>query len=87
MQPEPVSVSLSYPDGSGITFLGQGAIVYASGEDHQRLTAVTGQLTLGDVAQLMTELVDSFGPEEICLALGLAIVSRRLGPEDESPLC
>ena len=80
-----VSVAITYPDGAGISFRGQGVIAYAAGKRDERLTAITGRLTLGDVAQLMTELIDSFGSEEICLALSLALVAHRFQTEDDSP--
>lgn len=83
MQPDSFSVTLSYPDGASVTLAGQGAIVYAADGQSGRLAAVTGSLTLGDVAQLMLELTDAFGAEEISLALGLALITRRMEEEAE----
>lgn len=85
MPGEPISVTLTYPDGSDVSFRGTGAIVYTSEDDERRLFAVTGCLTLGDVAQLMSELMDSFGEDDILLASSLALVSRRMDENEAAP--
>ena len=77
----PVSVTLTYPDGASVSFEGEGAVVYTADDHDQRLFAITGRLTLGDAAQLMTELMDAFGEEDIILAASIALVARRM---DES---
>ena len=80
MQHESISVTLCYPDGAEASFQGCGVIVFTTATDSQRTFAVTGLLTLGDVAQLMNELMDTFGEDDISLAASLALVSRRMGP-------
>ena len=82
MQPESVTVTLSYPGGAEAAFTGHGAVVYASDAKNRRMFAVTGLLTLGDAAQLMSELMDAFGPEDITLALSLALVARKMNGLD-----
>ena len=77
MSSEPITVTLTYSDGNDVSFSGSGAIVYTSDDEERRLFAVTGLLTLGDVAQLISELMDSFGEEDIMLASSLALVARR----------
>lgn len=74
-------VTLTYPDGADVSFDGNGAIVYTADDDDHRLFAVTGRLTLGDVTQLINELMDSFGEADILLASSLALVARRMGGE------
>ena len=78
MPTDPVTVTLTYADGAAVSFAGNGAIVYTTGDDQHRLFAVTGLLTLRDVTQLMNELMDSFGEEDIILASSLALVMRRM---------
>lgn len=82
MQEEPFSITLTYPDGTGLTMTGRGLIASVASEEGARLTAITGRLTTGDLAQLMTELLDSFGTEETCLAMSLALISRRIREEE-----
>ena len=78
MPHNPITVTLTYADGADVSFSGNGAVVYTSDDDERRLFAVTGLLTLGDVTQLMSELMDSFGEEDILLASSLALVARRM---------
>ena len=82
MPEDPVTVSLSYMDGESISMLCQGAVVYASAPSGQPFIALSGRLTLGDAAQLMAELIDAFGADDVSLALGLALVARRLQMEE-----
>ena len=82
MQPESVTVTLSYPGGAEAAFTGHGAVVYASDAKNRRMFAVTGLLTLGDAAQLMSELMDAFGEEDVMLAASIALVARRMEEED-----
>ena len=77
MSGEPITVTLTYSDGADVSFSGSGAVVYTSNQEERRLFAVTGLLTLGDAAQLISELMDSFGEEDIVLAASLALVARR----------
>lgn len=83
MNGEALIITLTYPDGAGISLRGQGAIVYTA-EEEERLCAVTGRLTLADLAQLITELMESFGGEDVMLAASLAMVTRRLNAENDS---
>ena len=83
MQRESVRVTLAYPDGSDVTFSGNGAIVYTSDSDERRLFAVTGVLTLSDVVHLISELMNSFSEADVTLAASLALVARRM--DSESP--
>ena len=78
MPHDPITVTLTYPDGADVSFSGNGAVVYTSDDNDRRLFAVTGLLTLGDVTRLLNELMDSFGEEEIILASSIALVARRL---------
>ena len=78
MPHDPITVTLTYSDGAGVSFAGNGAVVYTSDDAERRLFAVTGLLTLGDVTQLISELMDSFGEEDIVLASSLALVARRM---------
>ena len=82
MQDLPISVTLTYPDGAHVSFQGNGAVVYTSDEDQRRLFAVTGLLTLGDTVQLISELMDAFGEEDVMLAASIALVARRMEEED-----
>ncbi len=82
MPEEPFAVSLSYADGESISMLCQGAVIYASDPPGRHFAAVAGRLTLGDAAQLMTELIETFGAEDVALAFGLALVARRLQTEE-----
>jgi len=82
MSEAPFAVSLSYADGESISMLCHGAVVYASHPPGQHFAAVAGRLTLGDAAQLMAELIDTFGAEDVALAFGLALVARRLQAEE-----
>ncbi len=84
MHSKPLLVTLSYPEGGEVSFPGRGALVYAAEADQSRAFAVTGFLTLGDMAQLMNELMDSFGEEDIQLALSLAFVARRMSQEEDA---
>ena len=81
MPHDPITVTLTYPDGADVSFSGKGAVVYTSDDNDRRLFAVTGLLTLGDVTRLLNELMDSFGEEEIILASSIALVARRLDDE------
>ena len=85
MPHEPIKVTLTYADGADISFDGKGAVVYTSDDDERRLFAVTGLLTLGDVTQLMNELMDSFGEEDIILASSIALVARRMEEAEPAP--
>lgn len=84
MNKEDVTVTLTYPDGAQVSFRGRGAVVYTSEEEDHRLFAVTGRLTLGDAAQLILELMDSFGDDDVMLAASLALVSRRMEADSAS---
>ncbi len=81
---EEMIVTLTYPDGADVSFRGHGALVYTSDDAKRRLFAVTGVVTLGDVTQLINELMDSFGEEDILLASSIALVARRLNEDDDS---
>ena len=78
MSHEMITVTLTYPDGACVSFDGVGAVVYTSDNAERRLFAVTGMLTLGDVTQLINELMDAFGDEAILLTASLALVARRM---------
>ena len=78
MQNMPVIITLAYPDGVQVSFDGQGAVVYASSLENGRSFAVTGALTLGDVIQLMSGLMDSFGTEDLWLAMSAALVAKHM---------
>ena len=84
MQGAPLIVTLSYPDGGGVSFPGRGAVIYTAQTDLARSFAATGFLTLGDMTQLMNELMDTFGEEDVHLALSLALVARRMPPDEEN---
>lgn len=77
MLTEPISITITYPNGGIITLDGRGAIAYASCEDGRHLSAIAGELSLGDVAHLLCELLDAFGTEDIAAALSLAVLHRR----------
>ena len=81
MPSSPITVTLTYEDGADVSFAGSGAVVYTSDDSERRLFAVTGRLSLGDVTQLLNELMDSFGEEDIMLASSLALVARRMNEE------
>lgn len=82
MQREPITVTLAYPDGAAASFEGHGAIIYTSAPDDRRTFAVSGILTLGDLAQLMNELIESFGLTDLMLALSIAHLSAHMNPEE-----
>ena len=84
MNAAPISVFLSCADGAGIVFDGQGAIIYTADTENRRAFVSAGCLTLGDVAQLLAELMETFGENDISLALSIALISRRMQEtEDE----
>ncbi len=84
MQQEPICVTITYPSGGIITLEGQGVIAYVSSSDRRQLSAIAGQLSLGDMAQLICELMEAFGMEDAVAAVSLAVLHRR-SQEEESP--
>ena len=84
MQRDPIIVTLAYPDGAAASFEGHGAIIYTSAPGDRRTFAVSGILTLGDLAQLMNELIDSFGFIDLMLALSIAHLSAHMNPEEDA---
>ena len=85
MQNKPITVTLTYADGTDVSFEGLGAVVYTSDAEERRLFAITGLLSLGDVVQLMNELMDAFGEEDINLAASIALVARRMEESETAP--
>lgn len=77
MQQDPISITITCPSDGIITLDGQGIIVYAVNSDRKHLSAIAGELSIGDVAHLLCELIDSFGLEDIAAALSLAVLHRR----------
>ena len=78
-----LSVTLTYPDQTSLLLEGQGVILMSASEDDDHLTVITGRLTLGNVSQLMGEIVDAFGLEESMLAMSIALLSRHTEPNEE----
>lgn len=76
--PETISITLAYPDGDGVTLMGRGAIMCAASENGESVCALTGVLTLGDVTQLLAEMADAFGKEELICAMSIALLSDRM---------
>ncbi len=74
---ENISITITCPNDGIITLEGQGIIAYAAAADDRHLSAIAGQLSLGDVAHLLCELLDAFGTEDIAAALSLAVLHRR----------
>ena len=81
MQHNPISITITYANDGIITLDGQGIIAYAVNSDRKHLSAVAGELSIGDVAHLLCELIDSFGLDDIAAALSLAVLHRRTGEE------
>jgi len=78
---QPITVSLSYPDGALVSMTGQGVIVYAVDAEERQMSAIGGEMSIGNLSQLMTELTEAFGAEDVVLALSLALVAQRLSEE------
>ncbi len=83
MQQEAICVTITYPNGGIITLEGQGVIAYVSSADRRQLSAIAGQLSLGDIAQLICELIEAFGIEDTAAAASLAVLHRRSQEEEQ----
>ena len=77
MNHDPISITITCPSDGIITLDGQGVIAYAVNSERKHLSAIAGELSVGDVAHLLCELIDSFGIEDIIAALSLAVLHRR----------
>lgn len=78
-----LSVTLTYPDQTSLTLDGQGVILLSASDNDDHLTVITGRLTLGNVSELLGEIVDAFGLEEAVLAMSIALLSRRTEPDED----